>query len=480
MRPVKSKPRALNEKRRPLDGPVISVLVLMLIITGFFSSSSKGESSVEWQISIPGESPSFNGSTPILIAGIEHNLTFYIGNSRHVVVTMKARSMGDEENYTNSYEWAYDNGNFSDLRYGTYINITSSKVFGENIAFHIGLHAKAWKGLWSITVKRSLGADYETIIDENIDVEKADPRLAISTPVFEFRVEPFESGEMISPVVSDYHFLTRNTGNVPLWLECDYDHMGEIFHTTNMSIVLHPHDEVEHQIFLTSMPWSPQVFRVKEYVRGTAMHMITSDMVSFIPSFQTVVKINVEVVRQGFNIMDIGPAKLQYQRGPMVEDFNDIIDLHLFLSGDSDATLTISSSRIELMGVYTGGEWHNTSDISQSLNFHLTNDSEEKEILVRVRCYREDTTAKVTYELSAGNRSDSVYTEILVGKAPFVPEPADDSRHVNTVALAGALFVLAVIGIIMYLYTRRVREMDENEDDEKREREMKRKRRKNV
>ncbi|HHD74675.1 MAG TPA: hypothetical protein ENL00_02485, partial [Nitratifractor sp.] len=269
-------------------------------------------------------------------------------------------------------------------------------------------------------------------------MEKADPHLGLSTPEFEFRVEPFESGKQISPSFKEYKFTTINSGNVPLWLSCKYDRMGDIFNTTNMSIVLHPGESIEHHIFLVSMPWSPQVFTVKEHVKGTSMHIITSDMVSFIPSFQTVVKINVKVVRQGFNILDIGPAKLQYERGPKVAEFDDIMDLRLFLSGDSDASLIISVDKLELVGMYYDGEWINNteSDTSKTLRFHLDNISDEKEIMIKVHCIREKVTASVSYHLSSGGDSNTTKTEIVVGNATYVPQTSDKNHELKIIALA--------------------------------------------
>ncbi len=427
----------------------------------------RADSAVEWVMFIPGENPRYDESNnAIMVSGIEHNLTFYIGNSDAVTVSLRSSDIVGEENYTNSYLWKYSEGVFSDVLYGAYINLSSSSVFSDKIAFHIGVHAKAKEGTWRLLVERTVGGIQDTIIDENVILEKADPRLGLSTPLFEFRVEPFESGDRIPPTVKDYRFTTTNAGNVPLWLVSDYSKMGEIFYTTNMSIVLHPGDSVKHAIYLTSLPWSPQVFTVEEYVRGTAMHMITADMVSFIPSFRTVVKINVKVVRQGFNILDIGPAKLQYEKGPKVADFDDVLDLRLFLSGDADTYLTISVNRLEMLSVYSEGVWHNNSDTSQTLNFQLSNDSDEIEVLIRIRCYREDTSARVSYYLSSEGKSDSAYTDIVVGKAPYVPPPPDEKNGINMIALIGVIIVMAFVGLFLVYYTKKIKEEDEEGDME--------------
>ncbi len=453
------KQRKRHERLYYGTGALAFIILLMLSLFMPLTGVNAG-SSVDWNIQIPGENPEFDANnTPVMIAGIEHNLSFYIGNSDAVNVSLTYAGDIAQKNQTNTYEWRYAVGSFSDVLYGTYINLTSSSVFSDKVAFHIGVHAKVKYGIWHLVVQRKLGSRYERIIDSDIHMEKADPRLALSTPVFEFRVEPFESGEMISPTEKDYRFTTINSGNVPLWLECSYDSMSEIFYTTNMSLVLHPGASLKHSIYLTSLPWSPRVFTVKEYVKGTAMHMITSDMVSFIPSFQTVVKINVKVVRQGFNIMDIGLAKLQYEKGPKVADFNDVLDLHLFISGHSDASLTVSVRKLELLGIYYDGRWHNESDTSETLTFHLTNDSDEKEIMVRVRCYREDVSdARVTYQLYSDSNSGSVYTDIVVGKAPYVPQAPQKSSGINIVAIVGVLVVIAVILIFMFFYTKKLKE----------------------
>ncbi len=437
---------------------LIVLLFAFLFILSLAPRHTEAESLVDWKLFIPGEKVNYNGTHVVLVSGIEHNLTFYIGDSSEVTVFLTYSGIGDEErNYTNFYEWRYSDGHFQDVLYYTYINTTSSSVFSDMIAFHIGIHAKAKQGTWHLMVERKIPSGNETIISEDIWVEEANPRLALSTPVFEFRVEPFESGDQIPPSDKDYRFTTINGGNVPLWLSCEYDKMGEIFYTTNMSTVLHPGDELEHNIYLTSLPWSPQVFTVEEHVKGRPMYMITADMVSFIPTFQTVVKINVKVVRQGFNILDIGDAKLQYEKGPKVANYDDTMDLRLFVSGHSDASLTVSVDKLELVGLYYDGKWHNASegDTSKTLNFHLTNDSEEEEVMVRVHCYREKVTGSVHYQLRSGSASDHAQTDIVVGSAPYV-SPVEENPGINTIALIGVILIIVFLAGLMIFYHKKM------------------------
>ncbi len=425
-------------------------------------------STVDWKLFIPGEKEQFHSGYKVLVAGIETNLTFYAGASRNITVFLKYSGLNSSstENDNNYYEWSYGKDGFRDVLYGKYINRTASSLFtdkyGYEIAFHIGIHANAAEGLWNLTVSRDLNGNADTIIDETIYVESPNPDIALSTPVFEFRVEPFSGDSVIGPTQKDYKFRTVNNGNLPMRLTCYYDKMSEIFDTSHMNTILHPNETLYHTINMTSLPWSPQVFTVTEHVRGTPLHIITPDMISFIQVFQGIVKINVKVVRSGFDIIDIGNAKMQYERGPLSADYGENMKLRLFLTGTSDTQLTVSVDKVELLGVRDDrGVWHNESGTSRTLDFSLSNMSKEKEVIVAIKCYRGGVVGRVSYRIASGGNESSAYTDISVNKEEKTPVPQQTGGlklNPTGTAIAVAVLFAVISGFGYYIMKNRKNE----------------------
>jgi len=450
--------------------PMLLMLALSLFSYGLQAETRAGD----YSLFIPDCNEQYNHSMKVLVAGVEHNLTFQ-RTSDDITVTIYSDGYfsGGVKNESTYYRWHYANGNFSDEEYGKYINRSSCALFGDKISFHIGIYSRAegartheQGAQWHLTIK----SNNEVFIEDNIFVENATAGLGLSTPEFEFRVEPFSEGN-IGPTVKDYNFRTMNTGNVPLFLTASYDKMSDIFETTNMSIILKPGDTVRHSIYLKALPWSPQIFSVTEHVRGIPLHLMRTENMNFISSPMGQVHIAVKVVRQGFNIIDIGPANLQYERGPQVADYNEERIFRCFLNGNGTVDFTLSPSKLLIKGVYYEGTWHNDTEGSSPLTVAFSlKEKMEEEIKISVKFYRENTNARLSYRLESGNKTGSAYTDIVVGKAPSViTEGGEPSFGINMVGVAIALVFVALIATFVIYNTVRERRNRERENDKNKE-----------
>ncbi len=435
------------------------------------ASSVETRAGNDYLLFIPECEEQYESGIKVMVAGIEHNLTFYRPSENITVILYSQGYLEGTKNETTYYRWGYRDGNFYDMEYGKYINLSSSAVFRDKIAFHIGISSKAEGAgrdengaLWHLQIK----SGESTITEDDIFVEKMDAGIALRRAEFEFRVEPFSGGR----VYPDYNhtFLSINKGNVPLFLTGYYDKMGDIFVTTNMSIVLRPegqtNSEVEHEVYLKALPWSPQVFSVIEHLRAIPLHVMKTESIDFsqIPGQQ--VRISVKVVRSGFNIIDIGPAKLQYEKGPKVADYNEVLILRGFLNGNGSARLTFSPSKLVIKGIYYDGVWHNETSYSPvSVDFYLEEDKEE-EVKIALWCNKEDVSARISYIIESGGKSGTAYTDIVVGKAPSILV-SDEKKEfeINPVSVAIVLGLMGLVGAFLAVYTRRIRNDREREND---------------
>lgn len=449
--------------------PLLLILSLLLFPVGTRAESRAGD----YSLFIPDSTEQYNNGMKVMVAGMEHNLTFN-KFSENITVIMYSNGYFSEgfKNESTYYRWRYLDGNFYDLEYGKYINTSSSALFADKISFHIGIYSRA-EGAgyhengaqWHFIVK----SGDETVIEDDIFVENATAGLGLSTPEFEFRVEPF-SGGSVGPSVKDYRFRTMNTGNVPLFLTGSYDNMGELFETTNMSIILKPGDEVYHSIFLRALPWSPQIFSVTEHIRAVPLHIMSTENVNFISSPVGQVHISVKVVRNGFNILEVGGANLQYEQGPQVAEYNEIRTFRCFLNGNGSVKLTLTPSRLLIKGVYYGGKWHNDTDGSSPVNIDFSlKDGIEEEVRISVKFYKENTNARLSYRIENGGKTGSAYTDIVVGKAPAVIKEEDGSGlRINTVSVVIAVIFIALIaGFVIYhgIRERKNRERENDKND---------------
>ena len=340
---------------------IASVLLLALPL---FSQGVSADTRAEtYSLFIPDSIEQYHQGMKIFVAGMEHNLTFR-KTSENITVTIYSESYFDEglKDTTTYYRWKYLNGNFSDTEYGTYINLSSSAIFGNEISFHIGTDSRV-EGAgnneegaqWHIKIV----SNGKTFIEDNIFVEKLNPAYSLSRPEFEFRVNPGYTGK-IFPTVKDYNVTIRSKANIPLALSVEYDKMGEIFEATNVSGILKPGDVVYSNIYLKAIPWSPRIFSVIEKINALPLHIMPSEraeVMSLITQLKQDVHITVKVVRQGFDIIDIGVGNLQYERGPQVADYNEERIMRCFLNGNGTVRFTVTPSDLLIKGIY----YHGTS-----------------------------------------------------------------------------------------------------------------------
>lgn len=441
---------------------IASVIMFLLFMPQF--SSGLGHRGEAYLLFIPDANEQYHNGMKVFVAGVEQNLTVP-RYSENVTVVMYYANF-TEKNYKSYYKWSYRNGMFYDDLYGKYINLSSCTASKDKLSFHIWISSdaegsnKSGGEIWVLLVLS--GSDRK--IEDNVYVEIATVDFAASTPVFHFSISPSTEGTNIKPEEGDY-FRTINHGNLPLRIFAYNSEMISL-NISNMSRVLLPDSQEYHRIYLNSLPWSPQIIEVKEHIRAVPLHLMSTKNVYFKTALSAVVKVIIKVVRPGFDIIDIGNAKLQYEPSKVAK-FDEVLPLTLYLSGNGTAYLNITPKDLLIKGVYYDGVWHNSTRSSTvSIKFKLRG-GDEKEIRVVVRCYKEKVNAVLKYTLSSGNKSSSARTTISVGKAPIVPTIGNEGEGINEVGVAiSAAFLIVMAVFVIYnrlkISEREGREKDKN------------------
>ena len=169
----------------------------------------------------------------------------------------------------------------------------------------------------------------------------------------------------------------------------------------------------------------------------------------------------IDVVRQGYTLIDLGDVTVQYRK-TLYADYNTDIGLDLFFVGTKEITLDVSTESIRLDRITL-----ENATVSVPVSIPLTNTS-EKHMHLSLNTSSPQITAMVEYHLETTDSSISrnFHTEIVVGPRPV--KPFDSSFYINIIGISlFLLFLIALLGYVGLLYRKHKKEQDEKTDEER-------------
>ena len=460
---------------------IIVLGLIGLILVNALPSNYGGTTKSDYLLFIPDSVEEYHYDAPngtyikIMDAGMEYNLTFSKYSENISVVLYSPEYLEGIRNRSTYYEWRYLNGNFEDVEYGKYINRSACSVFinesGERIAFHIAIYSKAdgarkdgHGAIWHLRIK----SDGNTEIEDNIYVREAIAGMGASGNEFSFRVKPETNYQTY--IEDTYHhesFRLWNAGNIPLDMTRKFEPYSPIINITNIDEIYLPKEGKRCNVTILPMYWTPQVIEIKERIIGKPLHVFSGEQITFNTSLSIPIHITIKISREGFDIIKAGNAYLQYEyhSEAINASFNQVLSFDLYLTGNGSAKVTVLPDKLMIIGIYHHGKWHNqSSTMSESVDFQLNGN--EEFIRVAVKCYMENTMAKLKYGLTQENESeDSSYTYISVGKAPI---PSENSRNsgINPVGLGIAVGFMVLMAVALgYHELKRRREKDKSKEE---------------
>lgn len=434
--------------------PILALIIISSLVAFPYTSPAAGEGTDTVSINIPYCPPRINASTgnPALVAGVYHNLSVNIGQNFSSVNVSVFR--GDT-----TFSFLYSGGNWMPpIGNESLLDIKHSAVTNTTILFVMGLPLGSLSGNWNISVYVDGGEFYSGFIT----VEVPYPHFSMATPDFEFRVDPF-TNEVLYPTVDTYRVRLVNPGNVPLEIQPEFESFENMFDITNASGIFTPLEQRNLHLSFTVPSWSPRIIKTHGSVIGTPLFIIPSKpgTANINSSYKQSFNVEIDVVRQGYELLDLGDITVQYKK-TLYADYNSEIGLDLFFVGTKDITLDISTESIRLDRISL-----ENATVSSPVPIHLTNTS-ERHMHITLNTSSPQITSMVEYHLEAVDSSLSrdFYTEVVVGSRPV--KPFDSSFYINMIGISLFLiFLIVLVGYAGVLYRKHRKEQNEKTDEER-------------
>ena len=440
------------------------VLVLVLIILVLPPASVLGDGmrdGTSVSINLPYSAPRVNASTgnPAMVAGVYHNLSVGIGHPFSRVNVSFSRDLVTISFLYDSGNWSVSGNESSPL-----LDKSHSHADADSIMFVLGLPLSSETGDWNLSV----AVDGDLSYRGYVSVELPYPHFSMAAPDFVFRVDPF-TNEVLYPTVDTYRVRLVNPGNVPLEIHPEFESFENMFSITNATGTFTPLEQRYLYLSFTVPAWSPRIIKTHVSVVGTPMFVIPTapGTANINSSFKQTFNVEIDVVRRGYELIDLGDVTVQYKK-TLYADYNAEIYLDLFFTGVKNITLDVETESIRLDGVTLENR-----SVSSPVFIELTNTS-EKHMRLTLNTSSPQITATVDYHLQAFDLSVSrdFRTEVVVGPRPV--KPYDSEFFVNVLGLVLFLVFLAVLfGYVSVIY-RRNRQTAAKRKEEEREKAIRR------
>ena len=435
-----------------------AVMVLTLIVISSLAAFSDplsvdgGEGNAV-SINLPYCAPRINASTrnPAMVGGVYHNLSVNVGHAFSSVNVSLSRG-GTAFYYLYSEgNWTAPVGNESLLDIGHCYAGTTAALFVMGVPLGSSI------GNWTLSVD----VDGSPFYSGFITVEVPYAHFSMSTPDFVFRVDPF-TNEVLYPTVDTYKVRLVNPGNVPLEIHPDFESFDNMFSITNATGIFIPLEQRELHLSFTVPSWSPRIIKTHVSVVGTPLFIIPSKpgTANINSSYKQTFDVEIDVVRQGYELLDLGNVTVQYKK-TLYADYNTDIGLDLFFTGVKDITLDVSTESIRLDKITL-----ENATVSAPVSLSLTNTS-ERHMHLSLNTSSPQITAFVEYHLETTDStvSRNFHTEIVVGPRPI--KPFNSSFYINTIGISLFLiFLIVLVGYAGLLYRRHKKEEGEKTDEE--------------
>lgn len=421
--------------RRARLGP--SLLLLLLLLGGLPFGGSAQAAVTGITIRMVDEAPlSTPGGTPILVAGIWHELSLDLSSPVDSVAVNATLPGATPDGMRTTYRWTWDAaGTWSDPLYDTFIRPDLSWSDGARLTFVIGVDAQATPGLWRFVVFE--GSAPATALD--VAVEAPVLSYGLSAADFNLQVEPFTAAVRSSRPTGQY-IRVANQGNVPLRLAVSFDLLESELSLENPVDVAHVYSEAIYYVQLASSPRPPSVIEVHGVSRVEALHVVPSSGATTInPSVEGTFSLHVRVGRSGYAIQVIGNIAFQTLETVRV-DYGAIVTWQVFLTGGQSVSLSIAASNARLVGAFAGGAL-----LSLPATLPLSADSEYP-VTVQVEA-NQPGTASVTFtiRLLTTGETRTYTTSVLVTGGPPPSDPT-----VAYLWILGSMAAAAVFGFVSF------------------------------
>ena len=296
------------------------------------------------------------------------------------------------KNETNYYEWKYDKNNvtvWNDVSgYGIeYIKQDSCLKNNTLYSFCIGIkdampNIVGYYENWTVEVLK----DGTTLHSEGIVVEKPKTGISLSKPSsIIFYVDPFT----VMDAQGDNFFKIGNIGNVPLYVNIDYEKYNDI-EITDINKKFLPDDIITHYVIVHSRSWPPGIKRMDIQLNGSypqSYFVDTNATVTLYTSFIIdVPQLVIYVGHSNYRIDEILGTGITFQYLEKLNMYEgEIRDISAYVSGNGAVTVEVwaDEKNISALKLYDG-----STETHSPISFTSTNTS-ERTIVVTVEALSE-------------------------------------------------------------------------------------------
>ena len=427
--------------------PVLVIVLISSLALFFYSPPATAGTLEPVSINLPYCEEASSASLS-MVAGVYHNLTV---NAGHDFSSVNVSIFRDETFFYFLYSngtWSSPSGNESLL------DKTNCSVSDSSALFRLGLPLGSISGEWNLSVY----VDGSEFYNAPLALEVPYPHFSMSSPDFVFRVDPF-TNEVLYPTVDTYRVHLVNPGNVPLEIHPEFESFERMFGITNASGIFTPLEQRDLHLSFSVPSWSPRIIRTHVSIVGTPLFIIPAKpgTANINSSFKQSFNVEIDVVRQGYELIDLGDVTVQYKK-TLYADYNTDIGLDLFFTGVKDISLSVGTESIRLDGITLENE-----SVSSPVFIPLTNTT-ERHLHLSLNTSSPQITAMVDYNLETVDSSISrdFHTEVVVGPRPL--KPFDSGVYINIIGISVFLiFIIVLLAYSFVLYRRHKKEEKEVE-----------------
>lgn len=426
-------------RRHAPEGPIPLFLFILIFANVVLTSGSVRAASPSMSLHMVGETGLQNGTAPVFVAGIWHqvtvNLTSFLNGGS---LTLRFALPGAlPASSANTYEWVRDEANDSwyDALYGTFLRRDLSQDRGTSVTFGVGVDALATPGPWSLEVLENNA----TILTETVDVEAPRISYGVSAADFTFQVNPFTPVVQTSEASGQYLRIT-NLGNVPLGTGVGFDVLTGNLSLANPVTVAHLGSDALYYLLLSVGPMPPQIVNVNGTTGVYVAETVPSSGGSvLVPSLQQTFHVTVTVGRLGYDLQVVGNVAFQ-TLDTVHAGYGSLVMWQVYLSGLQNVSLDVTVAGATLRGLLDGGT---ILDLPATLDL---SGSRERALTIQVEADLPGT-ANVTFilHLLATGDTRTFVTTIPVDGGPAPPTPPGGT---SLLWLAGAFATITIFGFV--------------------------------
>lgn len=354
------------------------------------------------------------------------------------------------KNDTNYYEWKYDKNNitvWNDVNGYGIDYIKQDSCFKNNTLFSFCIGIKdAMPNIvdyfenWTVEVSK----DGAIVYSERIVVEKPKTGISLSKPsTIIFHVDPFT----IMDAQGDNFFKIGNIGNVPLYVNIDYEKYNEI-EITDINKKFLPDEIVTHYVTVHSKSWPPGIKRMDIQLNGSyprSYFVDTNATVTLYSSFIIdVPQLVIYVGHSNFRIDEIQGSGITFQYLEKINMYEgEIRDISAYVSGNGAVTVDVSADEknISALKLYDG-----STETHSPISFTSTNTS-ERSIVVTVEALGEGKTGVLTYRVNGNGITKTYTTQITIGP----PASPDTGTSGNPGSIMQIIVIIIVLLVVIYM-----------------------------